>query len=501
MSDEGLTPSQLMLQDAGTQEPVPAMSDPQFGGGMRQVRANPDPPLGMGLPAGYWLEVSVAVAPTSLQPVWWVDYAIWDSHVTRKKQNIGLSTTSPTWALVMPAAVSPDQHILQFFNLDNQDISAVSVTLRANNGTTTFRVRFATLQPGESLYFSSSAGWQVLFDPDDYLYTPGRPGGQFAYGGSSTGNKLTLRGNTVDSNGGLVNFLRTQYDDIGANPSISGEVCRNGSFLRFYDGTAVRDLNRPSLWSKISPSIGADQNDWAPTGHANASTIRVTATGAGRLITGLTAGADGDVKVIENIGALFITLKNESASSSAANRFILGGLGTVTNPDLSLWTGDSVTLEYDGSSSRWRVVARNISEPGCSVHRNAVDVSIPTGTQEIIVWTTEDWDAHGWHDTSNGRYTPLLPGKYLVQVRAHIISNDDTCFVQGSVYLNTTQYKTGSRVPQEGAGDAGSVVSCIVPCNGSTDYIQARVFHNSAAARNLEGDSQQSYMQIQRIGD
>ncbi len=105
------------------------------------------------------------------------------------------------------------------------------------------------------------------------------------------------------------------------------------------------------LGGTISPaSLSASQNDWNPTGWAGASIIRVTSSGEVDL-TGLTGGRAGRVAIVQNIGTNVETLKNESASSSAANRFALGG------GDLALSGGASALLIYDGTSSRWRLIA------------------------------------------------------------------------------------------------------------------------------------------------
>ncbi len=101
----------------------------------------------------------------------------------------------------------------------------------------------------------------------------------------------------------------------------------------------------------ISPgSLSTSQNDWNPTGWAGASIIRSTSSVAVDL-TGLAGGRAGRVAIVQNIGSNIETLKNESSSSTAANRFALGG------SDLALSGGASALLIYDGTASRWRLVA------------------------------------------------------------------------------------------------------------------------------------------------
>ena len=67
-------------------------------------------------------------------------------------------------------------------------------------------------------------------------------------------------------------------------------------------------------------------------------------------ITGLDIGQqDGRQLRFTNVGSFNITFKHESASSSAANRFLNNG-----SADLVLAPTDSVLYIYDTTSSRWR---------------------------------------------------------------------------------------------------------------------------------------------------
>lgn len=110
------------------------------------------------------------------------------------------------------------------------------------------------------------------------------------------------------------------------------------------------------LSGDISPSqLTANTNNWDPAGLADASVIRVS-TDASRDLTGIVPKSpdDGRVLIIHNIGSQDLVLKDESASSTAANRFALSG-------DITLAGDDAVTLQYDTTSNRWRAIG---SSPG-----------------------------------------------------------------------------------------------------------------------------------------
>lgn len=106
-----------------------------------------------------------------------------------------------------------------------------------------------------------------------------------------------------------------------------------------------------ALTADITPTqITANTDNYAPTGLATANTLRLS-TDASRDLTGLTGGSDGRLMIVHNVGSNTLVLKNESASSTAANRFAFGG------SDVTLAASQSVTLQYDATASRWRSVA------------------------------------------------------------------------------------------------------------------------------------------------
>jgi len=121
--------------------------------------------------------------------------------------------------------------------------------------------------------------------------------------------------------------------------------------------------------------ITSDQNDYSPTGLANAYTLRLSSDAA-RSITGLAGGTSGRVVSIINTGSNPITFVNESAASTAANRFALGGLNnTIVGFAI-------IDLTYDATISRWRArsSAGGATTPGGLVQSQWVEVVVDTAT-------------------------------------------------------------------------------------------------------------------------
>lgn len=188
----------------------------------------------------------------------------------------------------------------------------------------------------------------------------------YAPKGATTSSGLTvatakLLGRTTAGTGAIEEL------SVGSGLSLTGGVLDSSGVV---SGTF-------SLTGDISPSqITANQNDYNPTGLSTASVLRLN-TDASRDITGLQGGADGRLIVITNVGSFAMVLKDESGSSTAANRFALAA-------DITLATDQSVVLQYDSTSSRWRAVAA----PSASVTPIDKIVQVVEGTPYVTYSST-----------------------------------------------------------------------------------------------------------------
>jgi hypothetical protein len=94
--------------------------------------------------------------------------------------------------------------------------------------------------------------------------------------------------------------------------------------------------------------ITSDQNDWAPP----VAMFYAVSTDASRTLTGLSIGqVDGQIAEIWNVGTNPLVLADDSASSTAANRFLIPGGAALT-----LNARGKVLLRYRGAMSRWEVL-------------------------------------------------------------------------------------------------------------------------------------------------
>lgn len=207
------------------------------------------------------------------------------------------------------------------------------------------------------------------------------------------------------------------FDDLDA--ALTASAVKDDSVL-----TGTTNISEAvKLSGIISPSqITGDQNNYAPTGHADASVFRLS-TDASRNITGLAGGVAGRFVFVHNVGAQNVVLKDESASSTAANRFAL-------TADLTL-AADAVTiLQYDGTSSRWRAVSGGGGTSTSFLSSPQGRLTLTSGTPITITDVTGATTVY--YTPAVGRYVPLWNGSsFAMTDTGGELSNDTTASSTG----------------------------------------------------------------------
>lgn len=197
--------------------------------------------------------------------------------------------------------------------------------------------------------------------------------------------RYSLRGRTKDEWAALNEVLLER--ELGIETDTGAAKVGNG-----LDGWNARPyvFGQPNVL--VPAQITADTHNYAPYNHATTDTFRLT-TDASRTLTGLAGGVDGRRVLLVNGGSFTLTLAHQSTSSAAANRFACPGSATLT-----LGAGDAALLSYDGTASRWRVVASSVGGSGGSSTWDVVsaDTAMVAGHSYVV-------------DASGGTRTMTLP--------------------------------------------------------------------------------------------
>lgn len=108
--------------------------------------------------------------------------------------------------------------------------------------------------------------------------------------------------------------------------------------------------NAPVPVAITTGSISSTQNDYSPTGWADADTVRFDFGAQGMEITGFAAWTNGRQKTLLNTTEFFAVVPSEHTSSTAANR-VAGTMDHFFEPY------GAIVIEYDNTTDRVRVVS------------------------------------------------------------------------------------------------------------------------------------------------
>jgi len=92
--------------------------------------------------------------------------------------------------------------------------------------------------------------------------------------------------------------------------------------------------------------LTAGQNDYAP----GTDRVQRWSSDASRTVTGMVAGASAEERIIINGGSFDIVFAHQSASSTAANRFL-----STTGANITLGADAMLFALYDATTLRWRI--------------------------------------------------------------------------------------------------------------------------------------------------
>lgn len=185
-----------------------------------------------------------------------------------------------------------------------------------------------------------------FYEPNSSLTYSGASYTSFKAGSMSSNVSYVLptaqgASNTYLTNDGSGNLSWT-------SPGASG-VCYSVVTESAYSGTQnnvnLTNINNNTIF-RISSNSGGDDDCYNDNDDDDDD-------GGNVYLTGINSSGvcDGKMIILVNVGNYTISLKKDNASSSAANRFSF-------YKDVALTTKQGITLIYDATSQRWRMVGR-----------------------------------------------------------------------------------------------------------------------------------------------
>ena len=214
-----------------------------------------------------------------------------------------------------------------------------------------------------------------------------------------------------------------------------------------------------------------EQDAFSATATAHASSH---ASGGGDALSG-NLDAVAKVTVRKNTGV-------DTGSRRRLN-FIEGSNVTLTVADDPTNEEVDVTIASSGGSG---------TNPSFSVHKNGTDqTGAASAAFTKVTWPTEDFDTN--NNFTADKFTPTVAGKYLLTAVAKMDTIPSGKFSQAILYKNGVSFKEGTMSYNGAAGHQLSSVSAVVDANGTTDYFEVYVYHDSGTSKTLWGSSKVTY--------
>jgi hypothetical protein len=126
-----------------------------------------------------------------------------------------------------------------------------------------------------------------------------------------------------------------------------------------------------------------------------------------------------------------------------------------------------------------------VNGPAFSAYANSTTQTITSGSQQKVLFQTEEYDTDGCY--ANSRFTPTVEGYYQLNSSVRMDGSTGTDEIMIVIWKNGSEHKRGTN--QKGTQIATDYwemnVSSIVYANGSTDYFEIYVQQTSGASRTV----------------
>ena len=193
-------------------------------------------------------------------------------------------------------------------------------------------------------------------------------------------------------------------------------------------------------------------------------------------------------------------VKVSGFTGNTANNIFVATVTAVTAGKLTIGgaDGDVIVDDAAGESvtiTKWVSVRGQVSGGGGSsasyakIYLGSSQATTGGFTADKVGFNTAESDADGLWDLVAKRCEPTVAGNYLVTTTLRLGTA-----LSGLVMI----YKNGARVANAGTGEVSARIhsgTYVVPCNGTTDYIEIYLTHGGAANA-LEASAITTYVQV-----
>ena len=155
-------------------------------------------------------------------------------------------------------------------------------------------------------------------------------------------------------------------------------------------------------------------------------------------------------------------------------------------------SGDTITIP-SGATITNSGTATNFGQtntPYFFAYRGSSVQSIANGTLTIIQFNAELYDSGSCFDTGTYKFTPDVAGKYLINATVRMGTATDANSCQIEIFKNTSTF---SRVNENNIHYTSIVSTAIIDMNGSSDYIQAKIYQDTGGAADIQYNSDSTY--------